>query len=358
MDARATDYDNDKPEADGQAEAPAKKGRGRSLIRLAILALVVIALGAGYYFYSQHAALYPSTNDAQVGAHVITIAPQVTGTVLKVDVKSYSKVKKGEVLVEIDPAPFQAAVSSAEAKLALARQQVDELTQAVNAAESALTADEATLSNAQSNWERISKLVAEGNLAQSQEDSAKASLVQAQAAVRSAEAGVSKAKAARGAPGDKNANVVAAQAALDTAKLDLGYATITAPANGIVGDVSARPGSLAAAGTQLFQIVDIGRWWVDANFKETALSRIHDGQPAKITIDMLPGVSFSGKVVAMSPASGAAFSLFPPNNATGNWVKVTQRFPVRVMFDPGKYADRVRIGGSANVTVDTSKADR
>lgn len=347
--------ENSRDEASPPLGATRQGGSKRVLfVRLLIAALVIAALGYGYELYAQHNALYPSTNDAQVGAHVVNMAPQVTGTVAKVDVASFTMIKKGQILVSLDPAPFLAAVDQAKAQLALAHQQVEVASQAVDAAQSNLDAQRAILSNAQQAWDRVKQLADQGTLPQSTADAQRSTLTQAQAGVQAAIAQLNKAKAALGATGEKNPTISAAQAGLKQAELNLSYTSIAAPVTGIVGDVSVRPGSLAGAGTQIMQIVDTSQWWVDANFKETDLERIRDGQPATIALDMLPGVTFKGKVKALSPASGAAFSLFPPNNATGNWVKVTQRFPVRVSFDPGQYASRVRIGGSATVTLDTT----
>jgi len=160
------------------------------------------------------------------------------------------------------------------------------------------------------------------------------------------------AKAARGALGTDNAAVKSAQSALEEARLDLQHTRITAPADGIVGDFDLRPGSYVGAGTALFALVESRDVWVDANFKETDLPRIRAGQPAAIWVDLLPGKEFKGEVEGLSPASGAAFSLLPAENATGNWVKVTQRFAVRIrVLDP---VPELRVGASAEVRVDTT----
>ena len=144
-----------------------------------------------------------------------------------------------------------------------------------------------------------------------------------EAQLKAAEAGLQAAQA-------KKANVEAAQAAVEQARAALDAATIKSPVDGIVGKISIRPGSVVRAGVPLFPIVDSSKWWVDANFKETDLTRIHPGQKATVSVDMYPGQEFSGVVEAVSPVSTTAFSLLPPQNASGNWIKLTQRFPVRV----------------------------
>lgn len=150
------------------------------------------------------------------------------------------------------------------------------------------------------------------------------------------------------------ANVDQAQAGVDQAKLELDHATIKAPVDGIIGKVRIRPGSIAKAGMSLFPLVDTSKWWLDANFKETDLARIEPGQKATISIDLFPSHEFTGEVEAVSPASGSAFSLLPPENSTGSWVKTTQRFPVRVSLTLQPDDPEMRIGASASVTIDTT----
>ncbi len=168
-----------------------------------------------------------------------------------------------------------------------------------------------------------------------------------EAQLKEAEAGLQAAQA-------KKANVEAAQAAVEQARAALDTATIKSPVDGIVGKVSIRPGSVVRAGVPLFPIVDNSKWWVDANFKETDLTRIHPGQTATVSVDMYPGQEFSGVVEAVSPVSTTAYSLLPPENASGNWIKLTQRFPVRVSLSLKPDDPPMRVGASASVTVDTT----
>ena len=247
-----------------------------------IATLAVIAAG---YAYWQHSALHPSTDNAYIQANIVPIAPLASGLVTEVNAKEFATVKSGDILVRLDPAPFNDALKAAEAKLTLAQQQ------------------------------------ATGPAAQS--------------------------------PAAK-ANVDQAQAGVDQARLELDHATIKAPVDGIIGKVRVRPGSIAKAGMSLFPLIDTSKWWVDANFKETDLSRIEAGQKATITIDLFPSHEFNGEVEAVSPASGASFSLLPVENSTGNWVKTTQRFPVRIALTPKPGDPELRIGASAAVTVDTT----
>ena len=152
----------------------------------------------------------------------------------------------------------------------------------------------------------------------------------------------------------QKSNVEEAQAGVQRAQLEHDSATIKSPIDGIVGKVLIRPGTLARAGVSLFPIVDNSRWWVDANFKETDLTRIHAGEKATVYVDIYPDHAFSGEVEAVSPVSTSAFSLLPPENATGSWIKLTQRFPVRVSLTLQPGDPPMRIGASASVTVDTT----
>lgn len=160
--------------------------------------------------------------------------------------------------------------------------------------------------------------------------------------------------AAAGQSAAAKANIAQAQAAVDQARLEVEHATIKSPVDGIVGKVLIRPGTLAKAGMSLFPIVDQSKWWVDANFKETDLARIETGQKATVQIDLFPSHQFEGKVEAISPASSSAFSLLPPQDATGSWIKVTQRFPVRISLTLQPNDPPMRLGASASVTVDTT----
>jgi membrane fusion protein (multidrug efflux system) len=317
-----------------------------------VFSLLAIAV-AGYYLWSRHSTRYPSTNDAYVHANVVHLASQVSGTVSAVHIRSFEPVKQGDVLIEIDPKSFRAAVRNAQAELDLARQDVATLTQSVAEAKANLQSAQARFADAQAEWLRVTDLVKKGDLPPAKGDAQEAVVKEAKASITAAESQVAKANAALGAPGDDNASVIAAQAKLTLAKIDLAHTKIAAPADGFVGEVSIRPGSLASQGLELMQMIDTSHWWVDANFKETDLVRIRDGQQVDVSIDILPATTFHGHVEGISPASGAAFSLFPPQNATGNWVKVTQRFPIRIALDPAPAIDGLRVGASASATVDT-----
>ena len=345
--------DNEANENPGAAKRKdAKKGIGlwRKLALSAIAIVIAVSAGAWYW---HETVIYPSTSDAYIGANVVRIAPLVAGRIAKVDVRSFQKVQAGDVLVEIDKKPLEAALAGANARLQLARQQAKASEAAVTAAQAKLDQAEAELADTKRQTARTEILAQKGDASQSDRDDASARLKSAEATVAASQAGLKQAQRQLGATGDENASVKAAAADVAHAQLNLDYATINAPVDGIVGEVDIRPGAVVAVGTALFPLVDGRNWWVDANFKETDLERIKPGQQASVTLDLYPSRTIHGTVTALSPASGVAFSLLPPENATGNWVKVTQRFPVRVTLHLDKTSPQPRIGASSNVTIDT-----
>lgn len=317
---------------------------------LVVIVIAVVAL----LLYWQHEKLYPSTKDTYVRANIVHISPQVSGPITKLYVENYQAVKKGQPLLQIDPRPFQIAVDAAEAQLALALKQEKSSEAAVKVAQTVIPQREAQYKLAQQNAKRILALVKDGQASQQQGDQVTTKLNVTKAALSSAYRQLDQAIAELGEKGTLNANVRAAQAKLNQAKLNLSYTTINAPTSGTLVNLTVRPGTQVQAGQALFDIVENQQWWVDANFKETDLERIHKGQSATITTDMYPNHPFKGVVYKISPGSGAAFSLLPPENATGNWVKVTQRFPVKVMITNPSKTYPLRVGASANITINTT----
>ncbi len=313
-------------------------------------AAIVIAL----LYYWHHEKLYPSTKDAYVRANIVHISPQVSGPITQLKVENYQAVKKGQILLQIDPRPFQIAVDAAEAQLALALKQEKSSEAAVQVAQTVIPQRESEYKLASQNAKRILALVKDGQASKQQGDEVTSKLNVSKAALKAAYRQLDQAIAELGQKGNLNANVRAAQAKLNKAKLNLSYTTIKAPANGILVNLTIRPGTQVQAGQTLFDLVENNLWWVNANFKETDLDRIRTGQSAKIVTDMYPDHPFTGKVYKISPGSGAAFSLLPPENATGNWVKVTQRFPVKVIINNPSKDFPLRVGASANITINTT----
>jgi len=326
-------------------------------IKTLALIAVVAALGVGLYFWWQHEKIYPSTDDAYLQSNVLTAAAQISGRIADVKVAENSFVKQGDVLFEIDTASLKAAVDAAKAEFDIATQDAGASGANVQSAEAVVARAEAQLVNMQAEFERTDKLFKDGDVAQAALDKATAERDQAAANKKAAEAALTAARDQLGATGKDNAGVRAALGALTQAQINLGHATVTAPTDGWVANLTLRPGQVVAANQALFSIVEDGDWWVSANFKETDLSRIRPGQPTLVSIDMYPGVTVKGVVESIGAGSGAVFSLLPPENATGNWVKVTQRFPVRIKLseEPVDKSVQLRIGASVTAKVDTSQ---
>lgn len=327
----------------------------KKLINYTILLLVIAALVVGGYYYYQHEKFYPSTDDAYIQANIVNIAPRITGKVIGVYVKDHEKIKKGQLLFRIDPEPFQIAVNQAVANLNNTIQQIKAAKAAVQAASALVAQRKAELTNASKSEYRIMSLVKKHLASIAEGDKVTESLKVAEAAYQSAKNQLNEAQQKLGNPGDNNARIKSAKATLAKATLNLHYTQIVAPANGYIAKFTLRQGEEVTAYQPLFVLIEDQLWWASANFKETDMQRIHAGQTAKIKIDMYPNHLFQGKVMSISASSGVSFSLLPPENATGNWVKITQRFPVRVrILNPTPHYP-LRMGASATVTINTLK---
>ncbi len=323
----------------------------RKKLGLLFVAVAAILLGSTYYFYENH--YYPSTDDAYVSANIPYIASQINGQIATVNVLDHQAVKKGTVLFTIDPTPFQDALDQAQAQYLVAQQQYKADQEAIKVAAANLASAQAELVLNQKNSMRMQELVKEGYASTQDGDQSTANLKAAQASLDGDMASLSQAKENLLTQASQ---IKVAEANLNTAKLNLSYTVITAPVDGIVSDLTLRPGMVVTAGNNLFAMVNsINEYWVNANYKETALQRIKPGQSAIIKLDLYPGVQFKGIVQSISAADGTTFSLLPAENATGNWVKVTQRFVVKIIIPHSaeQAAYPLRVGASAEVTVNT-----
>ncbi|HXF79441.1 MAG TPA: HlyD family secretion protein [Usitatibacter sp.] len=332
---------------------PQRRSRGprrKHLAWIVIAVVLAVAAVAGIHFWHQ-ASLFESTDDAYVDANQAEIAAQITGPVIRVYVKDQQHVKAGDALFDIDPGNYDLAVARARAQLELARQGVSSQGAAVSTAEAQLAQRRAEAANARGTYNRNEQLMKSGFLSPQAIETFRSQMQSADAAVKAAEATVEQAKSTLGKTGDENANVLAAEAALKQAELDLSRTHVTSPTNGVVANFTLQPGNTVQPGTPLFVVIDDSEYWIDANFKETQLKALRVGQKAEIRTDMYPDHVFEGVVQSLSGGSGAAFSLLPPQNATGNWVKVTQRVPVRVRVQDLDPNHPLRIGTTATVKV-------
>ncbi|MCX8570709.1 MULTISPECIES: HlyD family secretion protein [Hyphomicrobiales] len=336
------------------APAPAPKKRGRFVLMAALpLALVV---GGGYYWVT--GGRYQETENANLRQARVSIASEAAGRIVKVDVTDNTLVKAGDVLFEVDPQPYQIALAQSDAALAAARLNVEQLRAAYSQAVAQERVAASGLDYAQSQFDRSNDLVAKGVNTKSSLDEARMDLDKAKEQHSAAVQGIASAKAALGGnpdiATDQHPTVLSAQAARDKAAYNLAQTTVRAPADGTVSQAASfKVGQFVGVGTPLFSLVETGDTWVEANFKETQLTNMKPGQKAEIVLDTYPDRTFHGTVQAIGAGTGAEFSLLPAQNATGNWVKVTQRIPVRVKVETADADIALRTGMSATVSIDT-----
>jgi membrane fusion protein (multidrug efflux system) len=326
----------------------------RLVLMLALPLAIVIAGGAWYLFSGR----YVSTDDSYVQAETVAVSSDVPGRVVAVEVRNNQYVKAGDVLFRLDDRPYRTAVEQAEAQLANARLQVDALRATYRQRLADLASAQDTLSYQQREYERQKQLIVSHVTSQAAFDQAQNRWTTARQQVSQVEQQIANALANLGGradlPTEQHPMVQQAQAQLDQAKLNLGYTTITAPANGIVTNVDKLPvGNYVAASTPAFSLVETDHPWIEANFKETELAHMKPGDEAKVTVDAYPGTTFRARVASLSPGTGSVFSVLPAQNATGNWVKVVQRLPVRLEVEDMSPQQPLRAGMSADVDVDT-----
>jgi multidrug resistance efflux pump len=305
-----------------------------------------------------------STENAMVRGQITLISPQLSRYVTSVFVQDFQHVKKGDLLVQIDERIYRQKYDQAKAQLAVREAALENNGQDRLSAEASIRQAEAALSNAQAqmvktrnDYKRISELVSSGAVSKSAYDSAKASDAQTAAQTLQTEAALEIAKQNLQSIIIKHASLEAevenAKAALELARIDLDNTRIIAPGDGQLGQVSVRLGAYVTAGTQLTGLVP-HHVWVIANMKETQMANIRIGQPAVFTVDALDHAEMHGHVERIAPASGSEFSVIPPDNATGNFVKISQRIPVRISVDPDQaLSERLKPGMSVVVSIET-----
>jgi membrane fusion protein (multidrug efflux system) len=362
---------------------PRKQQARKRLFGMLGLAVAAAAIVYALYWVLV-ASHYVATDDAYVGADVASVTPLVSGAVKAVHVADTQAVKAGDVLVEIDPADATLAVARAEAEYQRAVRTVrgdlatqDALSAQVNArgadigrAKADVDAARAQVNNAKVDLDRRQALAASGAVSAEELTTAKTAYINAQARLAGMEAAAAQAaatqKAAEGTLAaqavmtqgsvDSNPMVASARAALNAAKLDLERTTLRAPVDGIVTRRQVQVGQRVQTGASLMTIVPTGQVYVDANFKEGQLKKVGAGQPATLESDLYGGgVTFHGKVVGLAGGTGSSFALIPAQNATGNWIKVVQRVPVRIQLDPRELAEHpLRVGLSMKAKIDVS----
>lgn len=331
---------------------------------LVFIILAIVLLGAGYYAFQRYQAFkaHESTDDAQVEGDVYPILPRVSGPVLKVFVDDNQVVKKGDTLVTIDKSDYQqrvnamqAALVAAQAQVVAARAQVGTAQASVRTAQTTIGMSEANRIKLQQDLARSTKLRKDDIIPQSDYDAVQANLRATNAQRSTAQDQVTVARqqviAVQQQIGVTQAVVKQRQADLDNAKLQLSYTTLVAPGDGVVSRKSVQPGQVVSPGQQLLGLVSSKKTWIIANYKETQLENMKVGQPVKVEVDAYPHQEFNGHVESLSAATGARFALLPPDNASGNFVKVTQRVPVKIALDQLDPQHPLRAGMSVVATV-------
>lgn len=342
-------------------KAKPKARRGRLVLGVIVLAALAGAAHFGYDWWT-NGRFMVSTDDAYIGGDINYVAPKVTGYVKSVNVKANQFVKAGEALVTLDDGDYKIALEQAKAALAtqqLALKSIDAQRLVAIAsreqAEAKLKAAQAALHGAQLAQERSSKLQSKDFASASALDNANVALEQAQADVGASNAAIQSAVANIAAIDAQHAQsestIKSLQLAVDKAERDEGFTVLRAQFDGIVGNMSVQEGDLVTPGMRLAAVVPSDALYIDANFKETQIADIHPGQTVGIHVDALGDKDIQGKVLSISPASGAVFSLLPAENATGNFTKITQRLPVRISI-PKDALDTHRLMAGLSVVVD------
>jgi membrane fusion protein (multidrug efflux system) len=319
------------------------------------LPMAVAVVGAFNYLAQEQ---YVSTDDAFMRAAKVTINARVSGQAVEIAVRDNERVRQGQVLFRIDPEPYQIAVDQAEARLGSARLQIESLKATHRQQQAELQSAKETATFDQREFDRKKMLVASDFTPRAVYERAETDLKVARQRVASVEQQIANTIVALNGDADgdvdRHPTVRAARAQFDRARLDLSYATVTAPDDGVVTKVDdLQIGGFVNAGAPTFSLLSSRQVWIEANFRETGLTHMRPGQEATIDVDAYPDRKFRAHIVSMSPGTGSDFSLLPPENATGNWVKVVQRLPVRLELDDLDASRPLFSGISVTARVDT-----
>ncbi|HEY8568424.1 HlyD family secretion protein [Microbulbifer sp.] len=331
-----------------------KKAKSRPLVFG--LGLAVAGAVAAWCIWGGGSSVH--TDNAYVKADKLSLALEVSGIVAEVPIKANQHVNKGDLLVQLDDTTFRLAVAEAEANLAMVKNQV-------HARQADYAEADAELQQAQTDAEFYRRQLERNEklgkvaLSESQLDESRQKLEQARAKIAINSEKLASLRAELGGnsqvPLEQQADVMVAQAQLDKARYQLSRTRIVAPVSGVIANEAPQVGELAAMGLSVVTLLATDEMWIEANLKETQLEHVHAGQQAEVTVDAYPGVKFQALVESLSGAAGSEFALIPAQNASGNWVKVVQRVPVRLRLLPAEDAPVLRAGMSAEVVIDTSE---
>ncbi|MBI4691447.1 MAG: HlyD family secretion protein [Nitrospirae bacterium] len=361
---------------DVKTSSPVNNHKKKKIAVLIFSTIVIIGCIAGY-FYIRYKSTHITKDDAFIEGGVYTIASKVTGTISQIYVRDNQFVKKGDLLLDLDPADYEVRVKEAEAalsaekaklleidaKIEAAKKQISELAARANAIKGLQEVQEANLQQAEADMKRAEGLYREDIIPKEKYEKTTTGYKSSLAMVKAASEGLrystlsveTQRSALKQAEAEKTvrlSSVKQKEALFETAKLNYGYTKIYAPADGNITKKAVKPGNQIQAGQPLMAVVDLNDIYVIANYKETQLEKVRQGQKVEIKVDTYPGKKFKGRVESIMAGTGAVFSLFPPENATGSYVKVVQRIPVKIILDKGTDSEHVlRIGMSVEPTV-------
>jgi len=333
-------------------EEPVKKRRPLRLIMMLSVPLLLLLVG-GYFWLTS--GRYVSTDNAYVQQDMVSVAPEVQGIVTEVFVHENQQVHRGDLLFRIDPRPFRIALANAEAQIAAAGVQVNQLQARVAGTGADINGAQDNLAYQQREFDRLRELMSQGWITRTRYDEQRHNLEEARERLANARAEAVTAQSALsgGGPADQPA-LQAARVAREQALLNLSRTEVRAPADGTVSQTDRlQVGNAVVTGVPVVTIVRSATTYVEANYKETDLANMYVGQPAEITIDAYPGLTLHGRVASIGAGTGSQFSVLPAQNASGNWVKVRQRVPVRISIDGNPSGRPLLAGLSADVSVDT-----
>ena len=337
-----------------QPTTPAHNGARRLWLLLLSVVVLLAAAAYGLYWFGP-ARYFESTDDAYVNGDVVQVSSQEPGTVLAVHVDDTQTVTAGAPLVELDPADAKVAIANAEAELARSVRQVRGLFAQGGQLRAQIEQRQSALRTAESDLQRRQGLLADGAISGEELSHAQDTVVAERAAVAAAREQLAQTFAqTQGTRIDDHPQVLAAAAAVRNAALALRRTRLVAPVSGVIAKRSVQVGQRIAPGTPLLAVVPLDDLWIDANFKEVQLAHMRSGQPVSVRADLYGNaVEFHGRLVGLGAGSGSAFALLPAQNASGNWIKIVQRVPVRILLDPQELkAHPLRLGLSVHVRVD------
>jgi membrane fusion protein (multidrug efflux system) len=336
--------------------SPASPARRRRVVRITLLVLgPLVALAVAAYFYAS-SGRYVTTDNAYVRAGMVSVAAKVSGEITQIMIRENQAVKAGDVLFQIDPEPYAIAVAEAEAELAETRLDVGSLRAKLDMKRSELASASSDAEYQRNEFERYSRLAQSNTISKAKLQEVEHRLTEARNHMATAAKDIQTVMAELGGGEvDKHPKVMKARTKLEEARRNLRNTTVRTRVNGIVAKTGLQPGEYVTAGQTMFALMATDTVWIEANIKETDLTNVRPGQKVTLVIDTYPDVKLNAVVSGISPAAGSEYSVLPAQNATGNWVKITQRVPVRIELTEGMKGVPLRAGMSVQVSIDTGR---